>query len=130
MFVNNLLKYLLQPWYWLLRLFDPPRGFLQFLLFVVPSLFVLVCPLETLATVGRARHPRQVAAVAGGALVLRQHAADDALAGARHDHVRHIQQLRGKDAVIQLELTTKPGQKYTFIVVLNFVNTQVMLFFV
>ena len=78
---------------------------------------MLVCPLETRPAVGGARQPRprpQVAAVAGGALELGQHAADDALPRARHNHVRHVQQLRRQDSVIQLELTPKPEGKIIY----------------
>ena len=78
------------PGYGLLRLLVPAWGRVQALLVVMAAVLVLVCPLETLATVGRARHPRQVAAVAGGALELGQHAADDALPRAGHNHVRHV----------------------------------------
>ena len=84
------------PGYGLLRLLVPAWGRVQALLVVVAAVLVLVRPLETRPAVGGARQPRprpQVAAVAGGALVLRQHAADDALARTRHDHIRHVQQL-------------------------------------
>ena len=81
------------PGYGLLRLLVPAWGRVQALLVVMAAVLVLVCPLETRPAVGGARQPRprpQVAAVAGGALELGQHAADDALPRAGHNHVRHV----------------------------------------
>ena len=92
-------------------LLRPARRFLQPLLLVVPPLFVLVGDLETVVAIGgagQASPSRDVAAVAGRTLPLRHHTTDGALPGTGHDHVRHIQQLRREDPVIQLELATEP----------------------
>ena len=79
-------------------------------MFVTPSL-VLVSSLQTLTAVGRAGQALQVRAVALRALPLRQDPADDALAGAGDDHVSHVQQLRGQDTIVQLELPTKSRER-------------------
>ena len=102
----------LSPRYWLCPLLAPAGRLLQFLLFVAATLFVLVSSLQALTAVGRAGQALQVRAVALRALPLRQDPADDALAGAGDDHVSHVQQLRGQDTIVQLELPTKPrGEK-------------------
>ena len=75
---------------------------------------MLVSPLQTVTAVRGAGQPLQVTAVTLRALPLRQDPADDALAGTGDDHVSHVQQLRGQDTIVQLELPTKPrGEKGT-----------------
>ena len=98
----------IKPWYWLLTLFAPASRCLQSLLLVVPPLLVLMCHLETLTTVRGAGQTWEMRPVALRTLPLRQHSTDDTLSGAGHDHISHVQELRGENLVIQLELSTKP----------------------
>ena len=100
----------LSPRYWCGCLLGPARRPLQFLLFV-PPVFVLVSSLQTLPAIGCAGQALQVTAVTLRTLPLRQHSADDALPGTGHYHVRHVQQLRGKDPLVQLELPSKPIER-------------------
>ena len=69
---------------------------------------MLVCSLQAGLAEGRAGQARVVVPVAGGALPLCQHPADDALPGGGGDDVRHIQQLRWEDSIVNLELSSKP----------------------
>ena len=104
----------LSPRYRLCCLLAPAGWLLQLFLFVASSLFVLVSSLQALTAVGRAGQALQVTAVALRALPLGQDPADDALARTGDYHVRHVQQLRGQDTIVQLELPSKPRRGTRF----------------
>ena len=55
--------------------------------------------------------------VAGSALKLGQAGTDDALAGGARHHVRHVQQLRGQDPLVHLELAPEPTERNRFSVI-------------